>query len=343
MCLNIEDTSPLLRFLIAGQLQRETIVTPSGQANVDIPGGNILYAAAGMGIWDKAVGLISRVGEDYPVEWLDKVKSYGFDTHGVRILPESIDLRAFHAYPDRETHQTDNPVAAFARIGQPFPRSLLGFTDSTPAISNRTQPSSLTIRQTDIPVSYLDATAAHLCPLDYLSHSLIPTALRQGHVTTISLDPSAGYMNPIFWDNFPGLLKGITAFICNEDKITSLFQGRTVQLWQMAEGIASFGCDIVIIKRGAAGQILYNNANHTRWIIPAYPSQVIDPTGAGDSFCGGWLAGFRETYDPLEAALFGNISASFTVEGSGPFYPLGALPGLPQARMESLRDRVRRA
>ena len=343
MLLITEDTSPLLRFLIAGQLQRETIVTPAGQAYVDGPGGNLLYAAAGLGIWDKAVGLVSRVGEDYPVEWLDQVEACGFDKRGIRILPESVDLRSFHAYPDRETHQTDNPVAAFARIGQPFPRSLLGFNTPSPVISSRTQPGPLTIRQNDIPTDYLDATAAHLCPLDYLSHSLIPNALRQGHITTISIDPAPGYMNPIFWDNLPELLKGITAFLCNEEKITALFQGRTIQLWQMAEGIASFGCDIVVIKRGAAGQILYDNASHSRWIIPAYPAQVTDPTGAGDSFCGGWLAGFRETYDPLEGALYGNISASFTVEGSQPLYPLDALPGLAQARMESLRDRIRRA
>ena len=60
--------------------------------------------------------------------------------------------------------------------------------------------------------------------------------------------------------------------------------------------------------------------------------RVVNPTGAGDAFCGGFLAGYRETYDPLEAALCGNISASLVVEGSGPFYALDVWPGLAEAR-----------
>ncbi|WP_322808043.1 PfkB family carbohydrate kinase, partial [Thermanaerothrix sp.] len=65
-----------------------------------------------------------------------------------------------------------------------------------------------------------------------------------------------------------------------------------------------------------------------------------DPTGAGDAFCGGFLAGYRQTYDPLAAVLHGNVSASLVIEGSGPFYALEALPGLAQARLEALRDAV---
>jgi sugar/nucleoside kinase (ribokinase family) len=68
----------------------------------------------------------------------------------------------------------------------------------------------------------------------------------------------------------------------------------------------------------------------------------VDPTGAGDAFCGGFLAGYRRTYDPLEAVLFGNISASLVVEGTGPFYALDALPGLAQARLDALRQSVRK-
>jgi len=69
---------------------------------------------------------------------------------------------------------------------------------------------------------------------------------------------------------------------------------------------------------------------------------VVDPTGIGDAFCGGFLAGFRHTYDPLQAVLHGNISASMVIEGHGPFYALEALPGLAQARLEALRQSVRK-
>jgi hypothetical protein len=53
------------------------------------------------------------------------------------------------------------------------------------------------------------------------------------------------------------------------------------------------------------------------------------------------VAGYQQTYEPLEAVLHGNISASLTLEGSGAFHALDALPGLAQARLETLRDGVR--
>ena len=110
----------------------------------------------------------------------------------------------------------------------------------------------------------------------------------------------------------------------------------------MAETLAGYGCDFIVIKRGSRGQYLYNHANRTRWLIPAYPVEIADPTGAGDAFSGGFLAGYRSTYDPLHAALTGNISASMVTEGTNPFYALDALPGLAKARLEALKDRVRR-
>ena len=98
-----------------------------------------------------------------------------------------------------------------------------------------------------------------------------------------------------------------------------------------------------MVKRGKNGQYLYDHLAHKRWMLPAYPVKMNNPTGAGDSFCGGFIAGYRQIYDPLESALFGNISASFTVEGNNPFYPLDPLPGLANARKDKLSELVRRA
>jgi sugar/nucleoside kinase (ribokinase family) len=109
----------------------------------------------------------------------------------------------------------------------------------------------------------------------------------------------------------------------------------------MAEELGRFGCEYIVIKRGASGQMLYDATTKKRWEIPAYPSRLEDLSGAGDSFCGGFLAGYQKTFDPLRAALYGNISASLTVEGCGAFHALEALPGLAQARLESLSGLVR--
>ena len=61
------------------------------------------------------------------------------------------------------------------------------------------------------------------------------------------------------------------------------------------------------------------------------------------AFCGGFLAGYRGSYDPLQAVMTGNISAAMVIEGTHPFYALDALPGLAKARLEALRDTIRKA
>lgn len=337
------STHPLLRFIIAGQLRRNYVVTTQNKALLDIPGGGLLYAAAGASVWESGIGLIGRAGEDYPQEWLAEMALRGFDTRGIHILPEAVDLRHFVAYPDSETKTTDNPVSHFARLGLPYPKSLLGYTPPDPQIDSRTQSHLLTIRQNDFPSDYLDATAAHICPLDFLSHTLLPSVLRRGHITTLTLDPGANYMTPTFWNDIPVLVNGLTAFLVSEDKLDSLFQGRSSDLWEMAEALSSYGCEIIVIKRGSRGQYLYNGGTRQRWIIPAYPVTVLDLTGAGDAFCGGFLASYRSDYDPLRAVMAGNISAAMTIEGSRPFYALEALPGLSKARLEALQETIRKA
>jgi sugar/nucleoside kinase (ribokinase family) len=333
-----------LRYVIAGQLKRDYGLIPDGKALVDIPGGNLIYAAAGFGVWEprNQVGLVARVGEDYPREWLVDFNVRGFDIQGIRVLPEAIDLRSFYVYTDIYTRLNENPAAHFTRLQHPFPKALLNYSQVRNTYDSRSQLTQTSLRQSDIPVDYMDATAAHICPIDYLTHTLLPAVLHQNGCTTVTLDPSVGTMTPTFWDDIPALVSGLTAFLPNEEEMRALFQGRSTDLWQMMETITDYGCEIVVVKRGERGQYLYDRATKTHWEISAYPAGVVDPTGAGDSFCGGFLAGYRQTYDPLQAALFGGISASLTIEGSGAFYALDALPGLAHARLEALKEGVRK-
>jgi len=333
-----------LRFVIAGQLKRDFALLPSGKARVDVPGGNVAYAATGFGVWEhpNQAGLLARVGEDYPHEWLDEIHSRGFDVHGIRILPEAIDLRNFYVYTDLYTRLTEDPAAHFTRLQQPFPKALLNYTRPANSYDSRSRLTSISLHQSDIPEEYLDATAAHLCPMDYLTHTLLPAVLRQNGFSTVTLDPSGGTMSPTFWDDIPALVTGLTAFLPNEEELRRLFHGRSTDLWQMMETIADYGCEIVVVKRGERGQYLYDRATRVKWEIPAYPARAVDPTGVGDSFCGGFLAGYRQTYEPVQAALYGSVSASLTVEGSGIFYALDGLPGLAQARLSALKQGVRK-
>ena len=302
----------------------------------------MLYAAAGLAAWEGNIGLLARVVEDYPHEWLRAFEQRGLDTRGVRILPEHLDLRFFQAYLDPLTPQRNNPVAHFTRLGLPYPKALLGYQPPAEVQDDRTTVGPASPRPLDIPEDYLEASAVHLSPLDYATHNRLIPAFRQGGITTLTLDPCAAYMTPAAWADVRRLLQGLTAFLPCEEELRALFWGQSDDLWEMAEALAAQGCELIVIKRGGHGQMLYDAPARKRWEIPAYPAHLVDPTGAGDSLCGGFLAGYRQTYDPLRAVLYGNVSASLTIEGSGAFHALEALPGLAQARLQSLAEIVRK-
>jgi sugar/nucleoside kinase (ribokinase family) len=329
-------------FIIAGRINREYILPPQGQPILDSPGGNLLYAVGGMAVWDTNAGLLSRVGEDYPRHWLHQLEERGCDVRGIRVQPGSIDLRSFIAYNDSNERSFTSVVSHFARREMTFPKSLLGYQlagDSTP---DPREPDPISPTALDVPKDYRDVRHVHLCPLDFTSQSQLVNLFKGGSNQTVSLDPAANYMNPTFWRDLRVVLQGVTVFQPSEEEIRSLFWGETTDLWEMAREISNYGPQLVIIKRGGHGQVVYDVAANRRYEIPAYPSRMADPTGAGDSFCGGFLAGFKKTNDPLMAALYGSVSASLKIEGSGPFYPTSVLPGLAEARLHSLQQLVRK-
>jgi hypothetical protein len=330
-----------LIFVLAGRLRRDTLLPSTGRPMIDVPGGSLLYAASGLTVWEKGIGLLARVGEDYPHHWLKDFNRRGWDTRGVHIQAEAIDLRYFQAALDPQTFQRNNPVAHFARLGLPFPKSLLGYSPPSEGDDDRKTSPPDAPRPADIPSDYLDAQAVHLCPLDFMTANRITSAFRQAGTAVLTLDPSATYMKPQALESVRSLLHGLTAFQPSEEEMRSLFWGRTTDLWEMAEAAASFGCEFIVVTRGGRGQMLYDSTARKRWEIPAYPAHLADLSGAGDSFGGGFLAGFSRTFDPLQAVLHGNVSASLTVEGSGAFHAMEALPGLAQARLESLAATVR--
>ena len=73
----------------------------------------------------------------------------------------------------------------------------------------------------------------------------------------------------------------------------------------------------VLVKRGSEGAILIGADGRRKLHWPAIPVPVIDLTGAGDAFCGGFLAGFAATGDWLQAGARGTVSASFAIGGIG--------------------------
>jgi cytidine kinase len=328
-------------YVIAGRITREFILPPVGQPLLDTAGGSVLYAAGGLLVWDREIGLLARVGEDYPRPWLRDIEARGLDIRGVRILQQGLDLRAFHAYNEKFELTHGAPVSQFARRELTFPKILLGYQEPLEAQKDAKKPEVLSPLPAEIPAEYREARAVHLCPMDFVSHNQLFSAFKAGSVSTITLDPSPGYMSPPFIRDLRVVLSGLTAFLPSEQELRGLFWGESHDPWEMAAAVGDYGCEIVVVKRGGQGQLVYDVHSKRKWELPAYPSRPADPTGAGDAFCGGFLAGFKKTYDPLQAALYGNVSASLKVEGSGAFYPLDVMQGLAEARLAALKDLVR--
>jgi ribokinase len=325
------------QFLIFGNLTREYLLPASGQPRLDMPGGSLLYAGAGLRVWESEVGLVARVGDDYPRAWLNECKSRGLDTHGVNILPQALDLREFISLT--ETHESSeiNPIAHFSRRGLTFPKSLLGYQP----LAERGQKETRNLLVSDIPEEYRAARAALICPMDLKVQNQLIAGLKRGSTHTFVLDPSAEDMKATSKRQLPAFLNGVTALLLSQEKLRNLFWGETHDLWEMAEAVSMYGCEYVVIKCGAQGQLLFVAGIKRRVEIPAYPARIADPTGAGDAFNGGFLAGYCKNYDPLEGVLHGSVSASLKLEGSGAYYPLDVMPGLAEARLNAVRGLVR--
>ena len=135
-----ELSDSLLRFVIAGCFTQDYILPVSGSPQVNVLGGNLAYAAAGLRLWGKTAGLIARLGEDYPMHWLERFRSLGFDLSGIKVLPDSMDTRYFMCHEDPKKTLYDDPVQHFADRGLTFPPGLLGYQVRQASISSRTTP-----------------------------------------------------------------------------------------------------------------------------------------------------------------------------------------------------------
>jgi sugar/nucleoside kinase (ribokinase family) len=332
-----------VEFAFVGGLRRDYCITHDGRVFTDVLGGNALYAAVGARIWGASVAVISRVGSDYPVGWLDQLRARGFNLDGVRVLPEPQDTRTFYAYTSPDERADTSPASHYLRVGHPLPKELLGYQHSTLRQDQRTSPGPLAVRVDDLPSWTARCRGIHFSPADYLTHLTVPMHLREQGVKKLTLDPSVMYMDPGFRRELSSVLKGLDAFLPSMMEAEAFFRPQRLQVWEMAEAFLAMGCGMVVIKRGANGQAVLDGTSGKRWNVPAYRARVADVTGAGDAYCGGFLVGLDQTGDPLEAALRGGVSSSLVIEGTGALYALDALTGLSQARLHALRQDVGKA
>ena len=107
-----------------------------------------------------------------------------------------------------------------------------------------------------------------------------------------------------------------------------------VPVAQTARALLDAGAKTVILKLGTAGCQVFQRGAGLIAEIPIVDVVARDPTGAGDAFCGGFLAGMHIANDPVIAARYGCVSASFAVEAPG-------LTGLIESSREQAEERLR--
>lgn len=328
------------RLVTLGALTRDYILSETGSSYDDVPGGEVVYSAAGMVFAGEKPGLCARVGELYPQDWLELFERKGIDTSGILIKPEIEDVIRFFVLLNAETISSENPMTHYARFEKPLPKALLGYSNPSQQTDSQISASENYIRSKEIPAAYLDAIGAHLCGMDYLSYMNILHALKQRNSRTVSINPGMGMMNPMFFNLFPDLVRDVTIFHTSETRIRQLFYGVSEDLWEMAESISQWGPEYIVIRRGNQGQYFFDRTSKKHWSIPAYPNQPRDAIGAGGSLCGAFLADYMQNYDPLRACMMGSIAASFAIEGVGPLYLIDALPDLVEMRYNKLQEMV---
>ena len=114
------------------------------------------------------------------------------------------------------------------------------------------------------------------------------------------------------------LLKKTDCLFINEDEARQLAEEQN--LIKAAQAVLNMGPKVAVIKKGESGSLLCSS-NGEKFLLPAFPAEnVIDPTGAGDSFAGGFMGYLAQNekanFETLKKAIaYGTVTASFTIAG----------------------------
>ncbi len=320
------------RIAVLGCLTVDSVVTAAGDWFTKVCGGNVLYAAVGASIWERRVGIVTRAGSDYLDECLRPFEDAGIALEGVRRTMDRTGLHVAFAYRADGSRTRQLPPTVMAGIPA---EERASFGDDT---HEEERYLAFTPRTSDMPAAWMsDLVGVHIPQLRKSSQAVIVDAMRASrpdlHITLDAWHESAD-LEP---SDRP-LLEGVDAFLPSEDDARRLCPGRLAH--EAARDFQTYGARHVVIKLGDAG-CLVRTTEGDSWHVPAYPSAVIDTTGAGDAFCGGFLAGLHETGDPVHAAVFGTISASFVVQHRTAAGALAVERAEAVARRADLMPRIR--
>jgi len=272
-----------MSLLVVGSVALDSVETPFGKAE-EVIGGSANYFSASAS-HQAPVQLVGVVGSDYPVEKLEPLRSRGVDFAGLeRAEGESFRWRG------RYRHDLNSAETLETRLGV--------FSHFRPKL----------------PVAFRDAEFVFLANID---PRLQLDVLRQVQRPKLVACDTMNFWIESRRADLLELLGKVDLITLNDGEARQLTE--QPNLVQAARWILARGPRTVLIKKGEHGAFMFTR--ESVFYAPAYPLEsVFDPTGAGDSFAGGfmgWLARTRDLSDAnlRRAVVLGSAMGSFVVEG----------------------------
>lgn len=274
-----------------GWLTLDDIVLPDGTYDKDVPGGGALYAAIGAQIWSDSVGIHSVTGRSYLHELQAALEEHGFDATGVTAIDgNGLQLWILH---ESETDKQQIPKLSSSAAAE------------------------MDAGRGALPESYRQsARGFHIAPqgsASTLANIRKLTAFPSRPVVTLDLLADA-YVDPSGYRDLT-FLHGVTAFLPSDAEIERLWAPADLEAW-VVEQARRATCHVAA-KLGDGGSIVCEAGASVLHRVPIYATEVVDTTGAGDAYSGGFLAGLVAGRPVAECAAMGTVSASYVVEALG--------------------------
>ena len=303
----------MAKLLLFGHLTIDDTVMPDGRSAMGTLGGNVIYASAGAHLWTDDLAMVSRLGRRYPQSLLDQIAAAGLRIDG--LVPTSYNrIRQWQLYDD-EGGRTYVPLASSGTYEDLAPRAA------------------------EIPAMVAeDVRACHIAPMPIERQTeLVSWARERGaHVT---LDPHIDWIAG-HEEDWGRLLPLVDVFLPSREEACAVL-GEWPGAEEAARRLTDLGAGVVCLKLGSDGALVYRAADGWFRRCDSALSDPVDPTGCGDAFCGGFLAGWCEAGDLGTAVLYGTVSATFVAEDFGVASALRR--DQPEARRRLARLRAAKA
>jgi len=335
-------------YVLIGKLSRDFLLTEEGEAINNIPGGHLLYTAIGMTPWERHPGLISRIGKNFPEQFISLLKKYEFSTEGIKVIPQDIEHRNFISFFDASRDSDDskrasvNVLSQYFKAGKPFPRELLGYSSLDNKSDNLNERTSETILARDIPEEFREARCIHLCPMDYLSHNLIPQVFLGSEKRTITIHSGKGYMQPSYFNAVKTLINGLNGFIVRERNLRNLFKEKykISNLSDMMKVLLDYGAENIIVKAENRSYFFINRVDRSIKHLAPVITDKNEKIGELSCFCGAFLAGLNETYDYLKAVSYGAARVTLLRDDVNPYNNLEVFSALVMEKARIMENNI---